>query len=101
MEVYLEAGACARLLHDIGTKTAVVMSQILPAKDSDRLVVLLNRIDEIKSKAEDQLFRDHPQIGYKARDVFYGTLKEKPQSEMDEEVIAKAKKKAGELFGSL
>ncbi len=69
MEAYVEAGAYARLLSDIGAKAAVAMSKVLPAKDVDRLVILLNRIDEIKCKADDQLFRDFPQIGHEGTDA--------------------------------
>jgi len=98
MEVYVEAGAYARLLSDIGAKAAVAMSKVLPAKDVDRLVILLNRIDDIKCKADDQLFRDFPQIGHEGTDVFYGTLSQEPDCKLDEEVIGLAKAKAAELF---
>ena len=100
MEMYVEAGAYARLLSDIGTKAVVSMSQILPANESDKLVRLLNRFSEVKCKADDQLFRDFLGIGNEGADVFYGTLSEKPRNELDEEVIRTAKQKAIELFGS-
>ena len=100
MEMYVEAGAYARLLSDIGTKAVVSMSQILPAKETDKMVSLLNRIDEVKCKADDQLFSDYPNLGNEGTDVFYGTLSEKPRNELDEEVIRTAKQKAIELFGS-
>lgn len=99
MEVYMEAGAYARLLSDIGTKAAVAMSKVLPAKETDRLVVLLNRFDEIKCKADDQLFRDYPDLGNEGTDVFYGTLSQEPRNQMDEEVIGTAKSRFTELFG--
>ena len=99
MEVYVEAGAYARLLSDIGTKAAVAMSQILPAKETDRLVNLVNRFDEIKCKADDQLFRDFPGIGQEGTAVFYGNLSQEPDCKLDEEVIGLAKDKFSELFG--
>ena len=99
MEVYVEAGAYARLLSDVGTKAAVAMSKVLPAKETDRLVNLLHRFDEVKSKADDQLFRDFPQIGNEGTDVFYGTLSAEPRNKLDAEVIGTAKAKAAELFG--
>lgn len=98
MELYVEAGAYARLLSDIGAEAAVAMSKILPAKDADRLVNLLHRFDEIKCKADDQLFSDFPQIGHEGTDVFYGTLSQEAQGELDRKVIRTAKQKAGELF---
>ena len=98
MEAYVEAGAYARLLSDIGAKAVVSISKILPAKDADRLVVLLNKIEEIICKADDQLFRDFPGIGNKGADVFYGTLSAQPRNELDEKVVQMAQQKATELF---
>jgi len=98
MDTYMEAGAYARLLSVIGTKAVVEMSKVLPAKDSDKFVVLLNRIDEIISKADDQLFKDFPGIGNEGADVFYGTLSAQPRNELDEKVVQMAQQKATELF---
>ena len=70
MEAYVEAGAYARLLSDIGTK----------------------------SKADDQLFRDYPALGHEGTDVFYGTLGQEPRNQLDEEIISIAKQKAMGLF---
>ena len=98
MEVYVEAGAYARLLSDIGTKAAVAMSKVLPAKETDKLVRLLSRIDEIKCKADDQLFSDFPKIGHEGTDVFYGTLSSEPRNDLDAEVIEAAREKAENLF---
>lgn len=99
MEMYVEAGAYARLLSDIGTKAVVSMSQILPANESDKLVHLLNKFSEVKCKADDQLFSDYPNLGNEGTDVFYGTLSMEPRNELDEEVIRTAKQKAMALFG--
>lgn len=100
MEVYMEAGAYARLLTDIGTKAAVAMSKVLPAKDVHRLVSLLNKIDGFKCSADDQLFMDFPRIGNEGIDVFYGALGFEPRNEPDREVIRMAQQKARELFAS-
>lgn len=98
LEQYLEAGAYARLLSDVGTKAAVAMSRILPAKESDKLVRLLNKIDEVISRADDQLFKDFPQLGHEGTAVFYGTLSQEPDCELDKQMICMAKKKAMDLF---
>ena len=92
------AYAGTSLLSDIGAKAVVSISKILPAKDSDRLVVLLNKIEEIICKADDQLFRDFPGIGNKGADVFYGTLSAQPRNELDEKVVQMAQQKTTELF---
>ena len=98
LEQYLEAGTYARLLSDVGTKAAVAMSRILPAKEADKLVYLLNKIDEVKCRADDQLFRDFPQLGHEGTAVFYGTLSQEPDCELDKQMIFMAEKKAMDLF---
>ena len=98
MEVYKEAGAYARLLSDISAKAVVSMSKVLPAKDVDRFVVLLRKINEYTSKADAQLFTDFPGIGDEGKDVFYGALDSEPRNGLDKEVIQMAKQKAMELF---
>ena len=100
MEQYLETGALARLLSDVGAKTAVAMSRILPAKESDKLAGLLHRIGEIVSKTDSQMYKDFPDIGHEGAAVFYGTLSGEPRNELDGKVMDAAKEKALELFGT-
>ena len=100
VEVYLEAGAYARLLYDIAVKAYVSLSKILPKKDVRALGTLLHNLAGVKSKADDQLFRDFPGIGDKGFDVFYGALYLEPDNELDEQVIRMAKEKAMALFGN-
>ena len=99
METYIKAGAYARLLFDIGNKAAEALSCVLPAKDTDRLLVLLNKIDWIKSKADTQLFTDYPGLGHEGTSVFYGPLNYAPENELDERVISEARRMAAALFG--
>ena len=99
MDLYVEAGAYARLFSNIGASVVVAMSKILPAKESDKFVNLLGKFDEIKCKADDQLYKDYPDIGSEGMDVFYGVLSKEPQNRLDEKVIYTAKRKAREMFG--
>ena len=98
METYVEAGAWARLLTEVGAKAAVSLSKVLPARESDKLVRLLNSFDEIKCKADEQLFNDFPGLHHEGTNVFYGNLGEEPMSELDGEVIRTAKAHTMKLF---
>ena len=98
METYVEAGAWARLLTEIGGEATVAMSKVLPASESDKLVRLLNKFSEIKCKADDQLFRDFPSVGHDGTAVFYGSLTAETRSKLDEEVIRTAAEKVMSIF---
>ena len=99
MEVYRKAGAEMRLLKHLGTKTAVDVSKVLSAKDTDRLMRALNTIETVCSRAEDNMFRDYPELGNAYTDVFYGSVDMEPRNDVDREIIDLARTAANELFG--
>ena len=100
MDMYVEAGAYARLLYDIVAKAATSLGQILPKKDVSKVWRILDDLSGVKSKADDQLFRDFPGIGDEGMSVFYGALTNGPYNKLDEQVIRTAKQKAMALFGN-
>ena len=95
---YLEAGAAMRLLTEVGNKAISAASAILSAKDADKFVHYLNGLDLLKAKADTNLFDDYPELGHEGTNVFYGRLKDKPESDLDTEVINMAKAMAEDLF---
>ena len=82
LDVYKEAGAWVRLYKDVS-------AQMLSA---------VNKINAIISNADEGLFRDFPDIGNKGCNIFYGSLRNAPRDELDEEIIALAEKDAQSLF---
>ena len=98
IDEYKQAGAKMRLFKTLGAKLVMDISTVLSAKDSDKLVCYLNRIDEICSRAEDNMFRDHPELSSEYTDVFYGSVDSSPRGPLDEEMIERAKQVAGGLF---
>ena len=50
------------------------------------------------SRADDNMFHDHPEISNEYMDVFYGAVSGKPRNAVDAEVIARAKETADGLF---
>ena len=96
INVYLQAGASARLYKE----AARDISKVLPSADTDKLLKLLNRIDAICSKAEDSMFRDHPDLSDEYLDTFYGDLRTEPRNDTDKKVIDLARETAQELFNT-
>ena len=98
IELYKRIGAEMRLFRTLGGNLAIHMSQVLLSTDTDKFMRVLQMIDEVRSRAEDNMFHDHPEISNEYLDVFYGNFNGKPRNAVDAEVMEKAKEKADELF---
>ena len=92
VDTYMKVGA------KMGTRTAVEISQVLSATDTQKLMRALDKVDEICSKAEDNMFRDHPDLSDEYLDVFYGSTEMEPRNDVDRKVIAMAREAADGLF---
>lgn len=98
IDLYKEAGAEMRLFRILGDILAIHISRVLSASDSDKFMRALQRIDEVRSRAEDNMFHDHPEVSNDYLNVFYGDLKHEPRTPVDAEVMVKAKEAADVLF---
>lgn len=98
MEMYMKAGAEMRLYKTLGTKLAVDISKVLTAQEQDKILRAQSKIEEICSKAEDNMFRDFPDISNEYVDVFYGSTNSEPRNEVDRKVLKMAREAADELF---
>ena len=98
VDTYMKVGAKMRLFKMLGTRTAVEISQVLSATDTQKLMLALDKVDEICSKAEDNMFRDHPDLTDEYLDVFYGSTEMEPRNDVDRKVIAMAREAADGLF---
>lgn len=98
LDEYKRAGGEMRLFKQLGVTLAVDISKALSAGDTDKLLRALGKVDEICSRAEDNMFRDHPGIGDEHVDVFYGDVFYEPRNELDAEMIERARAAADGLF---
>lgn len=98
IDEYKKAGAKMRLFKELGTMLSVDISKVVSASDYEILRRALLRIDEVCSRAENNMFRDYPELGNEYIDVFYGNVGEKPRNPLDEEIINLAKQVSNELF---
>ena len=87
-----------RLSKAVLTKLIVEISPVISAADQDRLISLENKINLICSKAEDNMFRDHPELSNEYLDVFYGNIESRPRNGVDRRVIEMAREAADEVF---
>ena len=98
VDTYMKVGAKMRLFKTLGTKMTVEISRVLSASDTHKLMRALDKVDEICSRAEDNMFRDHPDLSDQYLDVFYGTTETEPRNEVDRKVIELAREAADGLF---
>ena len=98
LELYKKTGAEIRLVKTLSKKMASDVSLVLSASDKDKLGKALSIIDDISSKAEDNMFRYYPELGDEYINVFYGSLNSEPKNKIDAEIIKRAQAVAYELF---
>ena len=89
MDTYLKAGALMRLYKTIGAKVYATVGSVVSAADREKLLRAARGIDAVCSKAEDNMFRDHPHLSEKYIDVFYGTTEPEPRSDVDRTIMAR------------
>lgn len=102
-EKYLYVAACMRLAYEFTLKASVEASQLLYAADGDKFRKAHDIISTYKSKLEDNMFSDGVGISdtHTYLDVFYGSLKGEPRSEIEEKVQKIAAKIAKEMIRGL
>lgn len=82
-DLYLKIGAMMRLLHQINIDVSILASGVLKAKDIDQWTRAEQKIELIRSRAEDYMFEDHPELSNDYLNAFYGSLFEESDSEVD------------------
>lgn len=98
LEMYKRAGAEMRLLKALEGRIWTGFGNLVSAQDQDKLLRAFRAIDAVCSNAEDNMFRDYPELGSEYTDVFYGATSAEPRNSLDEEILAKAKETADGLF---
>lgn len=98
MDLYMKAGAEMRLYRTLGGRLLMDISKVLSAPDQDRLMRALRRIDQIAFAAEDNMFRDYPELSNDYLDVFSGTTDIEQGKDIDRKMIELARETADGLF---
>lgn len=87
-----------RLLKAVLAETYMECSKVVKASDCDILETATHKIDNVCSRAEDNMFNDFPKVGNEYIDVFYGTPGSTCRSEVDTEQVKLMIKLVKELF---
>ncbi len=83
IDLYLKVGAMTRLLHQISVDVSILASGVLKAKDIDQWARAEQKIELIRSRAEDYMFEDHPELSNDYLKAFYGSLFKESDAEVD------------------
>lgn len=98
MEKYIKAGAAIRLLKEVYTHAFCEVSAILPLKDLRKFDSFDTTLNTVSSLAEEQLYRDYPDLGSEGIDVFYGCMNTGRIDELDKKVVTEAKSIIEKMF---
>lgn len=98
IERYMKAGAEMRLFKSLGARLITDLGSILLTTDQDKLIRAFRKIQEVCSNAEDNMFKDYPNLSNDYIDVFYGDVGNEPRNEVDKQIISKAKEVSDGLF---
>ncbi|RRG07466.1 MAG: hypothetical protein DUD30_00800 [Lactobacillus sp.] len=98
LDDYKKAGAAMRLFKAVASKLVVDSSVILSAADTDSLMGAVDRVERLCSRAEDNMFKDFPEVSNDYLSVFYGDLADTPYNEVDEEIHSKAKEIVNDII---
>ncbi len=91
IDKYMKAGAEMRLIKTLASRAFVDVDCLIKVSDQNKLRRVMIIIDEICSTAEDNMFRDHPQLSDEYINVFYGATNNRPINSVDAHVLEIAK----------
>lgn len=98
LDDYKTAGAWMRLCKEVVGKAHVECSKVMSTRDSDMFYTIEKKIGILCSRAEDEMFNDHPALLNDYLDVFFGNLSDRPRTDTDQEIIELAKQLVAGLF---
>ncbi len=95
---YMKAGASVRLARAVIARMVEDIGGLVPAFEQERMMRTINRLEDVFSKAEDNMFRDHPRLSNEYLDVFYGSIGLAPRSDVDSIVMELAREEIDGLL---
>lgn len=100
LDRYKTAGAWMRLCKSVLSRTFTECSSVLRARDYDSFCKLNQRLEDLCSKAEDNMFDDYPTLDTKYIDIFYGDASIDPRNDVDAEQLGLMQEIVKKMFGS-
>lgn len=87
-----------RLLKSLSARLITDTGSILLKTQQDKLMRAMDKVSQLCSVAEENMFKDHPQLNNHYIDVFYGDVSDEPRNEVDKKIIEMAKEVSDGLF---
>lgn len=94
----MKAGAEMRLLKSLSARLITDTGSILLKTQQDKLMIAMDKVSQLCSVAEENMFKDYPDLGKDYIDVFYGDVSDEPRNEVDKKIIEMAKEVSDGLF---
>ena len=98
LEQYKDMGAKFRVFKTMACQLSVEASQFLQASQWEKLQKAVDTIGAFASPIEDKMFRDYPELTDAYVAVFYGATNNETRTEVDADVVDRAKKFCNSLF---
>lgn len=98
MERYMKAGAEMRLLKSLSARLITDTGSILLKTQQDKLMRAMDKVRQLCSLAEENMFKDYPDLSKDYIDVFYGDVANEPRNEVDKKIIEMAREVSDGLF---
>lgn len=87
-----------RLLKSLSARLITDTGSILLKTQQDKLMIAMDKVSQLCSVAEENMFKDYPDLGKDYIDVFYGDVSDEPRNEVDKKIIEMAKEVSDGLF---
>ena len=96
---YKRAGAWMRLLKTVLAETYVNCGDVLSKNDCLIFDTVAKKVNTICSRAEDNMFKDHPELSNDALDIFYGSADCPARTDTDAEQVRLMHELIVKMFG--
>lgn len=87
-----------RLLKSLSARLITDTGSILLKTEQDKLMRAMDKVHQLCSVAEENMFKDYPDLSNHYIDVFYGDVSDEPRNEVDKKIIEMAKEVSDGLF---
>lgn len=87
-----------RLLKSLSARLITDTGSILLKTQQDKLMRAMDKVSQLCSVAEENMFKDYPDLSKDYIDVFYGDVSDEPRNEVDKKIIEMAKEVSDGLF---
>ena len=86
------------LLKALENRLITDMSKVVLANDIDKMMCAFNKMEQVRSNAEDHMFHDYPELSNDYIHVFYGNSSSDLNSSVNDEIKRIAKEIADGLI---